>query len=143
MFYVDRKSSYDTYLQKQVDKYMKTRYNNDKYILCWFDLYTIEKEDARHSERWPEKVDLKREVYTNLLFLLLKHPEITFQELPRYIPVNLYEDLLFYLHFPTTRHSMYPDSPRGRSLPIAVEMSTLQRDVQAIVGENPTESIYF
>lgn len=128
---------YDAYLQKLVDRYMEKKYNNGKYILCWFDLYTIKKENARRSERRSKKIDLKRDVYTNLLFLLLKHPEITFQELPRYISFNLYEDLLVHLRFPTTHHPMYPDSPHSRSLPIAVKMSTLQNDAQAIAGHNP------
>ena len=72
-----------------------------------------------------------------MLYLLLKHPEMTFQELPQYIHLQLYEDLLFYLQLPTTRHSIYPDSPHSRSMPIAVEMTTLQRDVHEIAGDEP------
>lgn len=131
------KSYYDAYLQKQVDEYMKKRYNKATYILCWFNLYSIDTKKLRCQKDWLGKTDLKRGVYINLLSTLLKHPEITFQELPRYIPISLYEDLLFYLLLPSTRHFMYPDSPRSRSLPIAIEMSTLQQDVQAIAGDNP------
>lgn len=137
MSIAEYKSYYDAYLQKQVDEYMKKRYNKAKYLLCWFNLYSIDTKKFRCQKDWLGKTDLKRSVYIYLLSTLLKHPEITFQELPRYIPVSLYEDLLFYLILPSTRHFMYPDSPRSRSLPIAIEMTTLQQDVQAIAGDNP------
>ena len=131
------KSYYDAYLHEQVDEYMKKRYNKATYILCWFNLYSVDTKKLRCSKDWLGKTDLKRDVYVNLLSTLLKHPEITFQELPRYIPVSLYEDLLFYLLLPSTRHFMYPDSPRSRSLPIAVEMTTLQHDVHEIAEDVP------
>ena len=131
------KSYYDAYLQEQVDEYMEKRYDKATYILCWFNLYSVDTKKLRCQKDWLGKTDLKRSVYIYLLSTLLKHPEITFQELPRYIPASLYEDLLFYLLLPSTRHCMYPDSPRSRSLPIAVEMATLQQDVQAIAGDNP------
>lgn len=133
----DYRAYCDQYLLNNVNEYLKKEYNDAKYILCWFDLYYID--ITRKSRiRWsPEKTILKRETYVSLLLLILKHPEITFYELPRYIPFQLYEDLLFYLQLPTTRHFINPDRPHSRSIPIAVEMTTLQRDVYEIAGDKP------
>ena len=72
------KSYYDAYLQKQVDKYMKMNYNNGKYILCWFNLYYVDIEKLRCPKDGLGKTVLKRDTYTTLLSLLLKHPELTF-----------------------------------------------------------------
>lgn len=93
----------------QVDKYMKKSYNDGKYILCWFKLYSVDIEKLHCPKDWLGKTFRKRDVYVTLLTLLLKHPEMTFQELPRYIPLQLYEDLLFYLELPATRHPNNPD----------------------------------
>lgn len=131
------KSYYDAYLQEHVDEYMKKRYNKATYILCWFNLYYVDIKKLRCPKDDLGKTFLKRDTYTTLLSLLLKHPELTFQELPRYIPPRLYEDLLFYLQLPTTRHFIYPDTPHSRSMPIAVEMTTLQRDVHEIAEDEP------
>ena len=72
-----------------------------------------------------------------LLSVLLKHPEVTFAELPRFIPEGLYIDMLYFLLFPTTRHINNPDLPIRRHNPIAVEMTTLQEDVRAIAQDEP------
>ena len=137
MSIAEYKSYYDAYLQEHVDEYMKKRYNKATYILCWFNLYYVDIKKLRCPKDDLGKTFLKRDTYTTLLSLLLKHPEMTFQELPRYIPLQLYEDLLFYLQLPTTTHFIYPDRPHSRSMPIAVEMTTLQRDVYEIAGDKP------
>lgn len=49
----------------------------------------------------------------------------------------LFEDLLFYLEFPTTRHINNPDLPIHRYDPIAVGMTTLQEDMKSIAQDEP------
>lgn len=132
---------YQTYygqqLQKKIIQYIEQKYNNSNYIICWFDLYHINVNKKNNIHLCPEKTILKREDYITLLSLILKHPEITFQELPRYIPERLYVDLLYYLRFPTTSLTIFPHEPRQRTNPIAVEMTTLQCDAYAIAGDEP------
>lgn len=131
------KKYYDQHLQKIVDKYMKKAYKDAEYILCWFYRYYI---DIKHKNRiveYPWKIELDREDYVTLLTALLRHPEITFQELPCYIPYKLYEEILIYLRFPAIRHYLRPDDPEPRSNPIAIEMTTLQEDVHEIAGDEP------
>lgn len=74
------------------------------------------------------KMTPKRADYAFLLSVLLKHPEITFAELPRFILEGLYINMLYFLLFPTTRHINNPDLPIRRHNPIAVETTKLQED---------------
>lgn len=131
------KTYYDQHLQKKVDKFMKKRCKNGKSLLCWYFLYFI---DIKHKNRiveYPWNIELDREDYITLLTVLLKHPEITFQELPCYIPYELYKQILICLRFPAVRHSSCPDDPRPRSNPIGVDMVSLQEDAKAIAGDDP------
>lgn len=116
---------------------MKKRCKNGKSLLCWFFLYYIDIRHKNHIVEYPWKIELYREEYITLLTVLLKHPEITFQELPCYIPYELYKRILICLRFPAVRHSSYPDHPRPRSNPIGIDMVSLQEDVQAIAGDEP------
>lgn len=127
----------DQLILQEVDKYMKRKYKSCDQILCWFDVYTIDITKGKCSTRYPHKAVIDRVDYITLLTILLKHPDITFPELPRFISEKLYVDLLYWLRFPTTKHNIYPIISESSSNPIAVEMHTLHRDVQAIAGDNP------
>ncbi len=107
-----------------------------EYIFCVFDIYSFDAKRNKVSKSYG-KMTPKRADYAYLLSVLLKHPEITFAELPRFIPEHLYIDMLYYLLFPTTRHPNNPDLPIHRFNPIAVEMTTLQEDVKAIAQDEP------
>ena len=131
------KNYYDQHLHKKINKYMKKTYRDAEYLLCWFNRYFIDIKLKNRVIEYPWNFELKRDEYVALLTVLLKHPEITFQELPCFIPCKLYEDLLFYLRFPTVRHYLRPDDIEPRSNPIAIEMTTLQEDVHEIAGDEP------
>lgn len=128
----------DQFRLNQIEQYLELKYNtkNIEYLLCFFDIYSFDvkrnKVDKSFGKFTPKKAD-----YVLLLSVLLKHPEVTFAELPRFIPEGLYIDMLYFLLFPTTRHISNPDLPIRRRNPIAVEMTTLQEDVKAIAQDEP------
>ena len=131
------KTYYDQHLQKKVEKYMRNRYGSGKYLLCWFYLNYIDFKRKNRVTEHPWKVELDKEDYVTLLAVVLKHPEITFQEMPRFIPLKLYEYLLLGLRFPTTTHTSRPDEPGPRSNPVGIEMASLQDDAKPIAGDEP------
>lgn len=132
---------YQTYKEQhvlqKVEKYIQKRYKSGEHFLCWFDVYTVDLKKDRCSKRCPYKAEVDRNGFVTLLTVLLKHPDITFSELPRYIPEELYVDILSWLRFPTTRHSFHSNNLGARSNPIAVEMVSLQEEVQSIAGDEP------
>lgn len=131
------KEYYDQHLQKKVDKFMKKTYKDAENILCWFYRYFTDIKHKNHIVAHPWKIELDREDYATLLTVLLKHPEITFQELPCFIPYKLYEEILISLRFPAIRHYLRPDDPEPRSNPIGIDMTSLQDDANAIAGDEP------
>lgn len=131
------KTYYDQCILNQIEQYLNTKYTkNMEYIFCRFDVYSFDIKRNKVSMT-DEKMIPKRADYAFLLSVLLKHPEVTFAELPRFIPERLYVDMLCFLRFPTTCHPCSPDCPRRRSMPMAVEMITLQEDAQAIAKDVP------
>lgn len=111
------------------------KYNNLVYILCWFDLFIVDVKLNKLSAR-PEKIEIARKDYTELLTVMLKYPDLTFEDLPVYINEQLYKQLLVHLCFPTFGHITNITCDAYRHNPIAVEMATIQRDLYEIAGES-------
>lgn len=129
-------------LQK-VEKYMQNRYKSCEHFLCWFDVYNVDIKKDKCNKGYPCKAEIDRNDLVTLLTVLLKHPDITFSELPRFIPEELYLDILSWLRFPTTRHSSHVNILGARSNPIAIEMSSLQEEAQRIAGDEPYTFEFF
>ena len=138
---------YQTYKEQHVlqivEKYMQKRYKSCEHFFCWFDVYTVDIKKDRCSKRYPYKAEIARNDYITLLTVLLKHPDITFPELPRFILEELYVDILSWLRLPATRHGSHSSSFGTRSNPIAVEMVSLQEEVQRIAGDEPYSFDFF
>ena len=133
----------DLQILQEVEKYVQKRYKSCEHFLCWFDVYTIDITKDKCSKRYPYESEIERNDYVTLLKVLLKHPDITFPELPRFIPEKLYVDILSWLRLPATRHCSHSSSFGTRSNPIAVEMTTLQEEVQRIAGDKPYSFDFF
>ena len=78
-----------THLVKQ---FVETKYPREEYIKCLFDLYEVNPTDnsVAHMGKiyYPTK-----EGYIRLLVALLTYPDITFQDLPMYIPSEVYDHI--------------------------------------------------
>ena len=83
----------------------------------------------------PEKIEIAREDYAALLNIMLKYPDLTFEDLPAYIQEQFYKQLIVHLRFPTFGHITNITINPHRCNPVAVEMATIQRDVYEIAGE--------
>ena len=121
-----------THLVKQ---FVEAKYPREEYIKCFFDLYEVNPTDnsVTHTEKiyYPTK-----EGYIHLLVALLTYPDVTFQDLPMYVPSEVYDHMLIGLRFPRYEHVCNLSiHPRHRN-PIAVEMTTLQQDGREIAGED-------
>lgn len=121
-----------THLVKQ---FVEAKYPREEYIKCLFDLYEVNPTDnsVTHMEKiyYPTK-----DGYIHLLVALLTYPDITFQDLPIYVPSEVYDHMLVGLRFPRYEHICNLSiHPRHRK-PIAVEMTTLQQDAREIAGED-------
>lgn len=123
-----------------IREFLKSKYARQDVIDCRFDLYHIDFKSKRrrikHCKFDKRIIPLSMTEYTQLMVVLLAFPDITFQDLPMYIPLKLYDQLLVLLRFPRYSHicnlSMHPN----HSQPVAVEMTTLQRDAREIAGED-------
>lgn len=137
MSIVEYQKYYDQFRLNQIEQYLDTKYTKkSEYIFCVFDIYSFDTKRNKVSKSYG-KMPPKKADYVLLLSILLKHPEITFAELPRFIPEHLYIDMLYFLRFPTTCHPNNPDLPIHHHDPIAVGMTTLQEDVRAIAQDEP------
>ena len=67
---------------------------------------------------------------------LLEYPNLTFQDLPHYISLKIYEKIIFQLRFPYHGNALQLYIDPSRSLPVAIEMTTLQQDAHEIAGED-------
>ena len=118
-----------------VKQFVETKYPREEYIKCLFDLYEVNPTDnsvTHHEKTYYSSKD----GYIHLLVALLTYPDITFQDLPMYIPLDVYNHMLIGLRFPRYEHiCKLSINPRHRK-PIAVEMTTLQQDAREIAGED-------
>ncbi len=116
--------------------FLTKRYKSNEYILCWFDLYIVDIKKRNKLSVRPEKIEIARKDYVELLAVMLKYPDLTFEDLPIYINEQLYKLLLVHLRFPTSGHMTNITRDAYRHNPVAVEMVTIQRDLYEIAGES-------
>ena len=123
------------YIKELVNKYLKDNYSLDDRIDCRFDIIGVDiHRDGKITQNYGIVYFTKSE-YTQLLSLMLNHPNLTFQDLPLHIPQPLYDKIVMQLRFPTYDIRLHlTDTPR-RQKPVAVEMKTLQEDLWKIAGE--------
>lgn len=130
---------YKTYcIQKQqeaINKFLTKRYKSNEYILCWFDLFIVDVRKRNKLSVRPEKIEIARKDYVELLAVMLKYPDLTFEDLPVYIDTQLYKQILVLLRFPIFGQMTNITRDAYRSNPVAVEMVTIQRDLYEIAGE--------
>lgn len=125
-----------SHIKKLVTQYMKKKYKSEKTISCRFDMYRIDIEHEDKIDKYHWAAELTKREYSSIMKTLLEYPNLTFQDLPHYIPLKLYEKLILHLRFPYFGNvcGLYIDP--SRSLPVAVEMTTLQQDAHEIAGED-------
>lgn len=119
-----------------VQRFIKKKYARDKRIDCQFDLYYHDVDNLRKAKHHKIVLQLPRIAYTQLLVVLLTYPDLTFQDLPVYIPRGLYDGLLRALYFPRYSHVYNLSVHPSHFGPVAVEMTTLQKDAREIAGED-------
>ena len=119
-----------------VQHFIKKKYAREERIDCQFDIYYHEAENLRKVKRHKIVLHLPRIAYTQLMVVLLTYPDLTFQDLPVYIPRGLYDGLLRALYFPRYSHVYNLSVHPSHFGPIAVEMTTLQKDAREIAGED-------
>lgn len=131
---------YETYCiqmqQETINMFLNKRYKSNEYILCWFDLVIVDVRKRNKLSVRPEKIEIARKDYAELLTVMLKYPDLTFEDLPVYINPQLYKQILVLLRFPTFGHMTNITRDAYRSNPVAVEMVTIQRDLYEIAGES-------
>ena len=118
-----------------VKQFVETRYPREEYIKCLFNLYEVNPTDnsvTHHEKTYYSSKD----GYIYLLVALLTYPYITFQDLPMYIPLDVYNHMLIGLRFPRYEHLCNLSIHPRHCKPIAVEMTTLQQDAHEIAGED-------
>lgn len=119
-----------------VQHFIKKKYAHDERIDCRFDIYYHEADNLRKVKHHKLVLPLPRVAYTQLMVVLLTYPDLTFQDLPVYIPRGLYDGLLCALYFPRYSHVYNLSVHPSHYDPIAVEMTTLQKDAREIAGED-------
>lgn len=117
-----------------VTQYVEDKYHSEEYIECQFDIYMINPEDNTLIRKVTTYCPTK-EGLIHLLTALLTYPDITFQDMPIYIPLEVYDHMLNGLKFPRHEHISHWRIGARHHLPVAVEMATLQKLAQEIAGE--------
>lgn len=119
-----------------VQQFIKNKYARDEHIDCQFDLFYHDSDNLRKAKHHKAMLPLPKVVYTQLMVVLLTYPDLTFQDLPVYISRGLYDGLLRALYFPRYSHVYNLSVHPSHFGPIAVEMTTLQKDAREIAGED-------
>ena len=122
------------YFQKIVKRYVTEKYKDVENIICYFDPYVVST-DINDAHCYDSViVELSKKDYTKLLNLIVAHNDITFEQLPLYIPMKLYRHIIGSFHF---IHIYTPEeSPFRRKTfkyPIAVSMTTMHKDAKELV----------
>ena len=123
-------------LHRKIEDFMQNRYKSNEHIVCWFDLFIVDVKKRNKLSVRPEKIEIARKDYAELLAVMLKYPDLTFEDLPLYIDSQLYKQILVLLRFPAFGHMTNITRDAYRSNPVAVEMVTIQRDLYEIAGES-------
>ena len=123
-------------IKKLVSQYMRRKYKSEETISCRFDMYRIDIEHDDKIDKYHWAAELTKREYSSIMRTLLEYPNLTFQDLPHYISLKIYEKLILHLRFPYFGNvcGLYIDP--SRSLPVAVEMTALQQDAHEIAGED-------
>ena len=123
-------------IKKLVSQYMRKKYKSGETISCRFDMYRIDIEHDDKVDKYHWAAELTKREYSSIMRTLLEYPNLTFQDLPHYISLKIYEKLILHLRFPYFGNvcGLYIDP--SRSLPVAVEMTALQQDAHEIAGED-------
>lgn len=127
------------HLHQVVEKYVKEKYKDDEKVLCYFEPYFVDEEEELSHCYDNELVWLSKEEYISLLFVVVIHRGITFEELPLYIPIDLYKRLIGafrFIHF--LGQEDHPIALEENSSPMAIVMRTLKDDVNEIIGDEMT-----
>lgn len=150
-------AEYNTYfrqhLQRLVEEYVTKKYVGDDYIRCFlnpFYVQTLKDENGVFKENdgylhyyEPDLALLVPKDYCTLLYAVVQHPGLVFQELPFYIPIELYRQLVDALSCTNVldayEHPNLLDN--CESSPVAVHMTTLLEDAAEIVGEDMCTSL--
>lgn len=119
-----------------VQYFIRKKYAREECIDCRFDLYYHDVDNLRKAKHHKIVLHLPRIAYTQLMVVLLTYPDLTFQDLPVYIPRGLYDGLLCALYLPRYSHVYNLSVHPSRFGPIAIEMTTLQKDAREIAGED-------
>ena len=125
-----------SYIKKLVSRYMRKKYKSEDTISCRFDMYRIDIEHNNKIDKYHWAAELTKREYSSIMRTLLEYPNLTFQDLPHYISLKIYEKIILHLRFPYFGNvcGLYIDP--SRSLPVAVEMTALQQDAYEIAGED-------
>lgn len=73
------------HIQEDLQTYLKKKYKSLVYIFCWFDLFIVDVRKRNMLSVRPEKIEIERKDYAELLAVMLKYPDLTFEDLPIYI----------------------------------------------------------
>lgn len=125
-----------SHIKRLVSQYMRKKYKSEETISCRFDMYRIDIEHNDKIDKYHWAADLTKREYSLIMRTLLEYPNLTFQDLPHYIPIKLYNKIIFQLRFPYHGNALHLYVDPSRSLPVAVEMTTLQNDAHEIGGED-------
>ena len=119
-----------------IKRFIKSKYYAQERIDCQFDLYYHDVTNPQKVKHQQKVLPLIPMAYTQLLVVLLASPDLTFQDLPMYIPRGLYDAIIKALYFPRYEHVHNLSRHPRRSPSVAVEMTTLQQDAREIAGED-------
>ena len=122
-------------LRAEVKAFVENRYHSAESIPCDFTLLYLN--DALSSISFRLKhFSLDRQDYVELLSTVVKHPNIVFHELARYVKSELFIRLTDFLGIHTP--SYFSDTERTYDfMPhICVEMTTLRIDAKAFLGDD-------
>lgn len=122
-------------LRAEVKAFVENKYHSAERILCLFKLLCIDDNSSSIAFRYKE-FSLDRQDYVELLSTVVKHPNIVFHELARYVKSELFISLTDFLGIDTP--SYFSDTERTYDfMPhICVEMTTLRIDAKAFLGDD-------
>ncbi len=127
---------YRQHLHQVVERYVEEKYKGDEKILCIFEPYFVEEKEGISHCYDTEMVWLSKEDYISLLFVVVMHRGITFEELPLYIPIDLYKQLIsafrFIHYIESTDHPVVMEECGN---PMAFVMTTLKQDANDLIGD--------
>lgn len=83
-----------SYIKKLVSRYMRKKYKSEDTISCRFDMYRIDIEHNNKIDKYHWAAELTKREYSSIMRTLLEYPNLTFQDLPHYISLKIYEKII-------------------------------------------------